>query len=106
VHIVVSGYPAPARPLPRERSVGALLVARERCGAHPEHGAHRAGEGQLRVLGPDHAGARVFTRECRLIPVANLGRGKRAALERIANGVGRHAAEWMVEWAELGRGGA
>ena len=28
-----------------------------------------------------------FSRECRLIAVANLGGGKRAALERIANGV-------------------
>jgi len=45
-----------------------------------------------------------FARECRLVPVASLGRGKRAALERIANGVGVmrpngwwNGQNWVVE---------
>jgi hypothetical protein len=45
-----------------------------------------------------------FPRECRLVPVASLGRGKRAAFERIANGVGVmrpngwwNGQNWVVE---------
>ena len=73
--------------------VGALLVARKRGGANPGHGARSTREGELRVLGPvmqQHD----FVRECRLVPVANLGRGKRAALERIVNGVGLRPDGW------------
>jgi len=48
-----------------------------------------------------------FSRECRLVPMAGLGRGKRAALERIANGVGVirpngwwNGQNWVVEVLE------
>jgi hypothetical protein len=104
VHIVVSGYPAPTRPLPRERS-WALCWS-------PSNGV-------VRILGtvratPDREGSYVylgpitqtydFSRDCRLVPVASMGRGKRAALERIASSVGVmrpngwwNGQNWVVE---------
>ncbi|KAI9451824.1 hypothetical protein BJY52DRAFT_1190733 [Lactarius psammicola] len=103
VHVVVSGYPAPTRPLPRERT-WALCWS-------PANGVVRilgtvraaAGQGEPRVLGPITQQSE-FPRECRLVPVASMGRGKRAALERIANGVGVmrpngwwNGQNWVVE---------
>ena len=95
----------PRAAAPAGADVGALLVARERGGADPEHGAHGAGEGQLRVLGPDHAGARVPARVpagARREPGPGQARGAGADREWRWG----HAPEWVVEWAELGRGGA
>lgn len=85
--------------------MGALLVAREWRSADTGHGARGAGEGQLRVLGPDHAGARLFAR----VPAG--ARGEHGAREARGAGAYRefrwgHAAQWVVEWTELGRGGA
>jgi hypothetical protein len=103
VHIVVSGYPAPARPLPRERT-WALCWS-------PANGVVRilgtvraAPEKESYVYWGPVTQAYDFSRECRLIPVANLGRGKRAALERVANSVGVmrpngwwNGQNWVVE---------
>ena len=99
------GLPGAGAAAPAGADVGALLVAGERGRADPEHGARGAGEGQLRVLGPGHAGARVPARVpagARREPRARQARGAGAARERRR----RHAPEWVVERAELGRGGA
>jgi hypothetical protein len=67
--------------------LGALQDTRERCRSYSGYGASCAGEGELRVFGPSHA-CYDISRECRLVPIVNLGRENRAGLERIANGVG------------------
>jgi hypothetical protein len=113
VHIVVSGYPAPTRPLPRERtwalcwspSNGVVRILGTVCSSSittPSEKEKEDGSGYV-YWGPITQ-AHDFSRECRLVPVASLGRGKRAALERIANGVGVmrpngwwNGQNWVVE---------
>ena len=85
--------------------MGALLVARERGGADPGHGAGRAGEGEPRLLGPRHTGVRLSAR----VPArarCELGAGQARGAGADREWRWRHASEWVVEWAELGRGGA
>jgi hypothetical protein len=120
VHIVVSGYPAPTRPLPRERTwalcwspangvvriLGTMRRSPSSSAPAPVSVAEKeeGGAGSGYVYWGPVTQAHDFSRECRLVPVASLGRGKRAALERIANGVGVmrpngwwNGQNWVVE---------
>ncbi|KAI0262105.1 hypothetical protein BC834DRAFT_845270 [Gloeopeniophorella convolvens] len=105
VHIAVSAYPAPTRPLPRERA-WALCWA-PAAGATRVLGTVRAAPDRDSFVywGPmTLAGDAARERGARLVPVASLSRGKRAALERIAQSVGVmrpngwwNGQNWVVE---------
>jgi hypothetical protein len=96
--------PRSRAPTPPRAHLGALL-AREGHGSHPGHGAGCAGEGQPRVLGPGHAGVRLFAR-VQADTGRELGTGQAHGYGADCEWRGRHAPEWMVEWTELSRGGA
>jgi hypothetical protein len=99
------GLPRTLTTAPARTDVGALLGTRERRRADTGHRARGAGQGEPRVLGTDHAAVRV--------PEGVQARTGRELGPRETRGVraycewrGRYAAQWMVEWPELGRRGA